>query len=101
MVNRLAKCYDHVHALPALRNIYRCDTKKQCIAEKRVVAYLQNPIDDESNGDLRSVLRQFCDSDQGTFMQVKHKPRLHELDAVVWMANERKNGSGELAGPVI
>ena len=34
-------------------------------------------------------------------MQVKHKPRLHELDAVVWMANERKNGSGELAGPVI
>ena len=34
-------------------------------------------------------------------MEVKHKPRLHELDAVVWMANERKDGSGELAEPVI
>jgi hypothetical protein len=101
MVNRLAKSYDHVHALPALRNIYRCDTKKQCIAARMVVAYLQEPIDEESNGELRFLLRQFCDSDQGTSMQVKHKPRLHELDAVVWMANERKDGSGELDEPVI
>ena len=63
LVNRVAKCYDHVHALPALRNIYRCETKKQCIAARRVVAYLQEPIDDESNGDLRSLLGRFYSSD--------------------------------------